>query len=234
MKLKSFLKSPALLLAAAVLLLAGGTVGSARAALSLRSDNLQINIETAALSVALVEGEGKDAVIIEDGGKLLTNLLGENESFKIGKTYEETISAANDGSYEEYVRVIVTKSWMNADGTKDTSLDPSLIELGVKDGWVVDEQASTKEQTVYYYTRPVAPGEVVALTDSLTVSNEVTSVVTKTGTTGNITTTYDYTGKSFSVEAEVDAVQTHSAKDAIYGAWGVNVNIDSDGNLSLE
>ena len=57
----------------------------------------------------------------------------------------------------------------------------------------------------------------------------ITKVLFKT-----ITTSYDYDGYSFHVEAEVDAVQTHNAKDAIKSAWGVDVVIDSDGTLRLK
>lgn len=49
-----------------------------------------------------------------------------------------------------------------------------------------------------------------------------------------ITTTYDYDGVQFNLEAEVDAVQTHNAADAILSAWGVRVNITNDGRLSLQ
>ena len=49
-----------------------------------------------------------------------------------------------------------------------------------------------------------------------------------------ITTTYEYDGAQFVLEATVDAVQTHNAKDAIKSAWGVDVNISDDGALSLE
>lgn len=52
--------------------------------------------------------------------------------------------------------------------------------------------------------------------------------------TKTITTTYEYDGAQFVLEATVDAVQTHNAKDAIKSAWGVDVNISDDGALSLE
>lgn len=63
--------------------------------------------------------------------------------------------------------------------------------------------------------------------------------VTETRTTNAagqtvITTTYDYDGVQFNLEAEVDAVQTHNAADAILSAWGVRVNITNDGRLSLQ
>ena len=44
---------------------------------------------------------------------------------------------------------------------------------------------------------------------------------------------YDYDGASFVVEAEVDAVQTHNARDAIKSAWGVDVEVAVDGTLRL-
>ena len=47
-----------------------------------------------------------------------------------------------------------------------------------------------------------------------------------------ITTTYDYDGLQFCVEASVDAVQEHNAEDAILSAWGRKVSI-SNGSLSL-
>ena len=42
-----------------------------------------------------------------------------------------------------------------------------------------------------------------------------------------------YDGYSFQVEAEVDAVQTHNAQDAIKSAWGVDVDVAANGDISL-
>ena len=47
------------------------------------------------------------------------------------------------------------------------------------------------------------------------------------------TTTYAYDGYNFQLEAEADAVQTHNAQDAIKSAWGVDVDVDGNGNISL-
>lgn len=47
-----------------------------------------------------------------------------------------------------------------------------------------------------------------------------------------IKTTYDYDGKQFRVEVEVDAVQDHNAEEAILSAWGRNVTVEN-GKLSL-
>ena len=47
---------------------------------------------------------------------------------------------------------------------------------------------------------------------------------------------YAYDGYKFVVEAEVNAVQTHNAKEAIKSAWGVDVELaaDGSGNISLK
>ena len=49
-----------------------------------------------------------------------------------------------------------------------------------------------------------------------------------------ITTKYDYDGKKFVVKAEVNAVQTHNAADAIKSAWGVNVSVGGNGSYSIQ
>ena len=48
-----------------------------------------------------------------------------------------------------------------------------------------------------------------------------------------VTTVYEYDGAMFVLEAEVDAVQTHNAADAIRSAWGVEVTLEEDGALRL-
>jgi hypothetical protein len=216
MKRNKFLQGPILPIAA-VALLALSVVGSTRAAFTTTSNDFTAQLETAALSVAVLE----NGSAVSGDGALLKDLVKDGESFQIGKRYEEKISVSNDGTeYEEYVRAIITKSWRDGeDNSKNTYLDPDLIELTIADGWIEDENASTKEQAVYYYTKPLAQGETIDLVTALRVA-------------GTIETTYDYDGTSFSIDAEVDAVQTHSAEAAILGAWGVDVSIDSDGNLT--
>ena len=49
-----------------------------------------------------------------------------------------------------------------------------------------------------------------------------------------ITYEYVYDGYKFFLEAEVNAVQTHNAADAIKSAWGVDVNVSADKKISLQ
>ena len=48
-----------------------------------------------------------------------------------------------------------------------------------------------------------------------------------------ITTSYQYDGYWMNLEAEVDAVQTHSGEEAVRSAWGIDVKIGEDGTLTL-
>ena len=107
-----------------------------------------------------------------------------------------------------------------------------------QNGWLVDEAASTEERTVLYWPQILPVGKTTPeFLDSLKISEKIASKVKKETTTEGayttVTTTFLYDDVSFLVEAEVDAVQTHNAKDAIKSAWGIDVNIADDGTLSL-
>ncbi|MFR5701528.1 MAG: hypothetical protein ACLUD0_06455 [Eubacterium ramulus] len=56
---------------------------------------------------------------------------------------------------DTFVRAIITKSWQDADGNKNTTPSPDLIELNCSDP-IPDGQSqktrSTPERTVLYYT----------------------------------------------------------------------------------
>ena len=241
--------TPAVLLAASAVLLLSSMVGSTRAALTYYSENYSAEVTVSSIGISLVEN---DKVIsqrnyLEDDkwdtttGTLFTDLLNEEEELTLGKTYEEELSVYNSGAIDTYVRVILTKSWQDADGVKDTTLSPELIDLGLVtgNGWVIDQEASTAERTVLYYTAVLPVGAATpSLTDSLRIDPAVGTKVIKTETTDAngykvVTYVYEYDGYTFTVEAEADAVQTHNAADAMKSAWGVDVAVASDGSISL-
>ena len=246
-KKRSFPKVTVLLLAASAVLLVGSGVGSARAALTYYSENYSVQMNMQSIGVSLVENDqvvsSRDYADADkwEGtteGSLLSNLLGEDEKFTPGKKYDEAISVTNSGNIDTFVRVIITKSWQDANGGKNTSLDPQLIELNylTDNGWVVAEDQSTTERTVLYYTKALPVGESTpALSDIIRINESIASEVNKTVKDNTITYTYKYDGYTFHLDAEVDAVQTHNAKDAIKSAWGVDVNVTEDETgLSLQ
>lgn len=237
---KSFPKITVLLLAASAVLLVGSGVGSARAALTYYSENYSAQMNMQSIGVSLVEN---DAVVssrdyVSDNewsgsteGTLLANMLGEDEKFTPGKRYNEAISVKNSGNIDTFVRVILTRSWQDAEGKKNTSLSPDLIELNylTDNGWVIAEDQSTPERTVLYYTKALPVGETTpALSDTIRVNESIAQDVTKKVDGNTIRYTYKYDGYSFQVDAEVDAVQTHNAQEAIKSAWGVDVSVNDD------
>ena len=237
---KSFPKITVLLLAASAVLLVGSGVGSARAALTYYSENYSAQMNMQSIGVSLVEN---DAVVssrdyVSDNewsgtteGTLLANMLGEDEKITPGKRYNEAISVKNSGNIDTFVRVILTRSWQDAEGKKNTSLSPDLIELNylTDNGWVIAEDQSTPERTVLYYTKALPVGETTpALSDTIRVNESIAQDVTKQVDGNTIRYTYKYDGYSFHVDAEVDAVQTHNAQEAIKSAWGVDVSVNDD------
>ena len=178
---------------------------------------------------------------------MLKNLLAEGEDLVLGRNYNEEIAVQNSGAIDAYVRLILTKSWKDAQGVKNTALSPQLIHLDLvtnDNGWVIDQAASTEERTVLYYSKVLPVGETTpAVTDILKIDPAVATKVIETVETEvtadgkelkTITYVYEYDGYTFSLDVEVDAVQTHNAQAAIKSAWGVNVNVSEDGSLRLQ
>lgn len=249
MKKKKFpfkITTVALLSASAVLLI-GSTVGSTRAALTYYSENYSAQVTVSNIGVSLLEnGEtvsrrdyNTNGEWNETSGTLLADL--KDQAVAPGKSYPEVLTVQNSGSIDSYVRVILTKSWKDSEGNKDTTLSPDLIDLDLQtgNGWIVDENASTPERTILYYTQQVGAGETTpALSDTVRIDPAVANKVEESVTTDEngyrtITYTYAYDGYTFELEAEVNAVQTHNAEDAIKSAWGTDVTVAEDGTLSL-
>ena len=212
-----------------------------------RSENYSAQMNMQSIGVSLLENDkvvsSRDYVSNNEWkgtsqGTLLTNLLGKDETFTPGKKYNEAISVKNSGTIDTFVRVIITKSWQDEEGNKNTTLSPDLIELNflTDNGWQIAKDQSTTERTVLYYTKAVAAGDSTpALSDTIRIKPSIAKDVTKHVDGNTITYTYKYNGYTFHIDAEVDAVQTHNAKDAIKSAWGVDVNVsDDETTMSLQ
>lgn len=232
-KIFSFKKKNIILLAVAALFLCGSVIGSTRAALTYYSENYMAGINTSKIDVSLMENEVETNVLLE-------NMLPEGEELVLGKSYQEELCVVNTGDIDSYVRVILTKSWQDAEGEKDQTLSPELIDLNLllENGWMIDESATTKERTVLYYNEVLPAGAVSKdFSDTLridpSIGTKVIETVEETAEGKVITFLYEYDGYTAHVDAEVDAVQTHNAQEAIKSAWGVDVTVAADGSLSL-
>ena len=174
-------------------------------------------------------------------------ILGKAEP---GKRYKEEIAAENGQDVPIFVRVIVRKYWMITDDDglpvkKATELSPDMIGLKYgtdaynKKDWFINESESTDEQTTYYYRHQVAGGKTTELLfDSLVIDNAVMKKEAlppeKNEDTGVTTIKYKYTydGYAFFIKADMQAIQTHNANDAIHSQWGVYDITEKDGTLS--
>lgn len=243
-----------ILLGAAVILLVSSAIGSTRAALTYYSENYTAQMEIYDIGVTLMETSAQGTKDIssrdytgsgdqwnETQGVLLEDMLQESDGkLVLGKKYKEELAVTNSGNIDQYVRVRIYKSWTKENGSKETTLSPSLIELNLtQNGWIIDKAASTEERTVLYWPEILPVGETTAvLSDTLKIDNSIANkVTTETKTENGVTTTsttFNYDGVQFNLEAEVDAVQTHNAQDAIKSAWGVDVNVADDGSISLQ
>lgn len=245
---KNFDRKSVILLAAATILLVASAVGSARAAFTYYSNNYIAEVDVSNIGVSLVEN-GEVVVATTYGqsddndadysGVLLSNMLDDGEQLALNKEYKETLYVTNSGAIDSYVRVIINKSWVDANGVKDTTLSPELIKINFTgNGWVEDIDAATTERTILYYTDILPPGErTPAFTDSISIDGAIATKVNETVVEENgyktITYEYIYDGYTFLVDAEVNAVQTHNAQDAIKSAWGIDVHVSANGSFSL-
>lgn len=244
------IKSVLVLLAAALLL--GSAVGSTRAALTYYSENYSAQVRMSSIGVALLEnGETVSSrAYIDDGvwnetgkGALLAHMPDGKTTGQLipGKAYEERLQVKNTGTIDTFVRVIITRYWKDAEGRKATDLSPALIQLGLAEesGWIYDDASDepdySPEHMVFYYSKALAPNTVSeALSDTLRIDPAIArevkiSEITDNGTTRQVYE-YRYDGYSLCLEAEVNAVQTHSGAEAIKSAWGVDVILSEDGN----
>ena len=219
------------LVAAAMLLFAGGTFTGTRAVLNIFSPEHFLEFET-----------DHQQVQIQENGKASTTLLTKLEGkVVVGKKYDEQISAKNTTTdADQFVRIVIRKYWKNAKDKKAKDLDKedlNKIKLTFvnTDLWQKNELESTAEREVYYYKNVVPAGEVTEpLTKDISVDTSVMSQYTTqpdfdpdnvpVGTI--ITYAYDFDGYQICLEAEAQSIQTHNAQEAVMSIWGMpNVTV---------
>ena len=219
-----------LLFGAAVVLLAGSVAGSSRAALTYYNENYQANLEMSAPIGVTITSGALQAGTTGDAGPITT----EVKNLVPGKKYPVNLAVENTGDIDAYVRVILRCYWKDKNG-KRRDVDPKLIEKEVPAGWLEDASAATSEQVILYYQTPLKAGEAegtATLVKNLSVNVDVAKHAT--WNTEGTTTTYDYDGLTLVVEAEADAVQTHSPAAAIESAWGKEVTLDGETITSVK
>lgn len=138
-----------------------------------------------------------------------------------GDTYEYPLQAYNDGDFDSYIRITLTKYWENENGEKSFDADASKIQLNLnRDEWIVDDSDINNEVVYCYYKKPVS-------------AKTATSQVVDSISIGNLTNKDRevYSALQLEVDVEVDAIQKVAAQDAMLAEWGLDVTFDSAGNI---
>lgn len=136
---------------------------------------------------------------------------------------------------------------------KMTGLSPDQIRLtyGADDpkkkasneyntgAWVINSEETTSESATYYYrTELPANTQSQPLFDRVCIDKSVADgVLTEESKEGEKTIykyVYEYDGCAFYIEADVQAIQTHNAEDAIHSQWGVYNVTAGDGKLTVK
>lgn len=192
----------------------------------------KVDFGSSTLECSLVE----NGTVKNDGDAILTTLSG----LKPGPLYNDSIQVKNIGSYSAYVRVSITKSWLEtSSGNTVFGLSKSLIKTNNSNSdWILDTSESNSSVSVYYYKYPLTENSLTTnVIDSIQVLDGANAYIeyTTQDANGNKTTTLRRKSDGYTarISIEVDAVQSHNGEEAILGAWGKSVSIDSNGVLSL-
>ena len=245
-------------------LLLFSSIGGVRAALGDPSDYYGAQVSMKEIGVSLLEnekivsyrdfekaGEYNNGEFTEETGALLTTMLEDAGDTKLipGKKYKEELSIQNTGDIDQYARVTIYKYWKtkesdNFNTEKNTTVSPALIHVELANlgsSWILDRDSITPERVVLYYNKKLDAGSdpTPVFTKSVMIDGLVVTKVRQYETPveggTKITTEYDYSGRTFVLEATVDAVQDHHAEDAIKSAWGINATVDeAAGTLSID
>lgn len=176
------------------------------------STNVNSKMSAAKLGVAIVQNDafGKDAEKEVTFDKVMP-----------GATVEHDLKVENTKDKDVYIRVTLTKYWVDEKGKKQTSADAALINtLSNWTDWIVvdDAENSNNEVMYFYYKKPVKANEAT--------TSFLRQVQCSTKIEDNI-----YAKYSIKLDVDVEAVQTVGAKDAILSEWGMNVTIDENNNI---
>ena len=235
--------SMALVLAAFLLLAVGGGIATF-AEPDVISEDYKAEFELDHLGIALVENDE----VLEDQGDAHENLIEDFDGkVELGRVYREELAVKNTtDDVDEYIRMYVRVYWLDPDGNKDASVDPSLIELTYNgkeyndSAWQINPKETTEERRVFYYNKLHKAGEVTEPVvnklslDGKAIEGEYTETEKTVGNKKIYVYTYKYDGYSIAVEADCQSLQSHNVNDAIKSVWGVdNVRV-SGGNLIVE
>ncbi len=157
-----------------------------------------------------------------------------------GQKLVESLNVENTADTDVYVRVVIKGYLTNEDGEKIFGYLPEYesqyvrgimdhgfkaVKLPILDidlgealamGWIVSSQDN--EETVLYYTQPIAAGDTTPnVFSSVTLAKEM----------GN-----EFEGMGMTVSVKTEAIQASLAEQAMLAEWGVLPTIDENGVIT--
>ena len=207
------MKKKYILMGVAAALITTTIVGGSLAYFQADGRNVQQQINTRTLSIALTGSENPDA-----SGSLYL------EGAMPGDTVTKSVKVENTADTPLYARVTIRKYWgdyTEATDTlnKDFDRDTAKISIQPLENWYVSEEGDENETLVLYYQDPIQPGESVDIMDSLQIAADLDN---------------SYTDLGIGLDVEADAVQAFAAQDAMLSEWGVWAEIDGGHIVSVE
>lgn len=132
------------------------------------------------------------------------------------------VYAHNDGDFDSYIRVTLTRYWESSQGEKNFDADASMINLIMnnEENWIIDDTDENREVVYLYYRKPVASG---MSTDHVVDAIKIGNIDSKDQGL--------YSNLQAKVDVEVEAIQKAAAKDAMLAEWGMDVEFDDNGNI---
>ena len=188
------MKKKYMLMGIAAVLILATMVGGTLAALNTKSEKAVANISIKSVGVTVI---GDQPVALADGGEKEPVTIVPGETIIMPKAVQNDIP---DG-YDVYVKVVIYHAWDTKSG--------GLVSAG--------EAYEDDEQTVMYYTKPLAPEQ--------TTTNFMDGIYFKESM-GN-----GFADAVYTLEYEVTAVQANNAKDAIAAELGVFPEFDENGTI---
>ena len=134
----------------AVCLLVVSIIGGSIAYFRADSDARNI-ISAGNLGVELQLDEGVDKQHVRNNGLLTSGALP-------GTEIAYPVFAHNNGDYDSYIRVTLTRYWEDRQGDKNFDADASMINLVMnnKEEWIIDDTDENQEVVYLYYRKQVS------------------------------------------------------------------------------
>lgn len=188
----------------------GGSIAYFRA-----DSDAKNTISAGNLGVELKLDNGVDEQHVKNNGLLTSGAMP-------GTEIAYPVYAHNDGDFDSYIRVTLTRYWESSQGEKNFDADASMINLIMnnEENWIIDDTDENREVVYLYYRKPVASG---MSTDHVVDAIKIGNIDSKDQGL--------YSNLQAKVDVEVEAIQKAAAKDAMLAEWGMDVEFDDNGNI---